>query len=286
MSITEEDKQKFLTWWNKIGEEAIGKAKIDNVGIQNLIKKTDTFQEQIVTSIQELSESQFADEEEESSYTYPEGYIVKGIAEQVKILRELFPSIGFADESVAEQPLPQHAEGWFAIPRWQTIDITYGEAVEKVLDMISKTRDGKFGNPADNQLGVQYLRQHARTVKMWEKIGDQQKGFDILVVPAQFGLRHRGRSVRRAREVFEINEFGLGVFAVGIMLLTHPEREIQWEQLHVDCAGDEFAVFADGDFWKAPLIDIHGDKIRFNTCDFTISDESGGSASAFLLEEK
>jgi len=50
------------------------------------------------------------------------------------------------------------------------------------------------------------------------------KHHDILVVPAQFGLRHRGRSVRRVREVMNANEFGLGVFAIGIMLLTHPER--------------------------------------------------------------
>ncbi|MBU0624750.1 hypothetical protein KKF05_00220 [Patescibacteria group bacterium] len=108
--------------------------------------------------------------------------------------------------------------------------------------------------------------------------------FDILVVPAQFGLRHRGRSVRRAREVFMANEFGLGAFAIGIMLLTHPEREVQWEQLHVDCAGDEFAPEAGGGFSGAPLFRFSGGGVGFSARWFDDAYEFCGSASAFLSQ--
>ncbi len=225
---------------------------------------------------------QFADEEVESSYAYPKGYKVKGITEQTNILRQLFPGIGFADEKIAEQPLPTNAEGWFAIPKWQTLAPTYGEAVEKVLAMIASKR--KFYNYRDGQLGAEYLRQHAKTVKMFQKLGDEQKDFDILVVPAQFGLRHKGRSVRRAREVFAANEFGLGAFAIGIMLLTHPEREVQWEQLHVDCAGDEFAPGADGGVSDAPIFGFRDGKVEFGAYWYDDARELFGSASAFLSQ--
>jgi len=274
---------------NRFGSDAIEKVLaelgLDNPGAQRVIEHGDDFSEAIrtaaITSLKDLSVSdKFKDEEVQSSYAYPKGYKVKGITEQTNILRQLFPGIGFADEKIAEQPLPPNAEGWFAIPKWQTLAPTYGEAVEKVLAMIASKR--KFYNYRDGQLGAEYLRQHAKTVKMFQQLGDEQKDFDILVVPAQFGLRHKGRSVRRAREVFAANEFGLGAFAIGIMLLTHPEREIQWEQLHVDCAGDEFAPGADGGFSGAAVFDFSDGKVEFSADWFVSASDRYGSSSAFL----
>ena len=282
-SITDGQKKQYLRFVEDAAERALKETALDKDGIQKLIENGDEFQARIVTGIKELSVSnQFADEEVQSSYAYPKGYKVKGITEQTNILRQLFPGIGFADEKLAEQPLPPNAEGWFAIPKWQTLAPTYGEAVEKVLAMIASKR--KFYNYRDGQLGAEYLRQHAKTVKMFQKLGDEQKDHDILVVPAQFGLRHKGRSVRRAREVFTANEFGLGAFAVGIMLLTHPEREVQWEQLHVDCAGDEFSPDADGDFSSAPIFYFNDGKVELHAGWYDNADEDYGSASAFLSQ--
>ena len=282
-SITDGQRKQYKRFVEDAADKALAEAGLDKDGIQKLIENGDEFQARIVTGIKELSVSnQFADEEVQSNYAYPKGYKVKGITEQTNILRQLFPGIGFADEKLAEQPLPPNAEGWFAIPKWQTLAPTYGEAVEKVLAMIASKR--KFYNYRDGQLGAEYLRQHAKTVKMFQKLGDEQKDFDILVVPAQFGLRHKGRSVRRAREVFTANEFGLGAFAIGIMLLTHPEREVQWEQLHVDCAGDEFAPDADGDFSVAPIFFFSDGMVRFDAGWYDYASERYGSASAFVSQ--
>lgn len=282
-TVTDGQKKQVKRFAEDAVDRAIAEGLLDKDGIQKLIENGDEFQARIITGIKELSVSnQFADEEVESSYAYPKGYKVKGITEQTNILRQLFPGIGFADEKIAEQPLPVNAEGWFAIPKWQTLAPTYGEAVEKVLAMIASKR--KFYNYRDGQLGAEYLRQHAKTAKMFQKLGDEQKDYDILVVPAQFGLRHRGRSVRRAREVFQANEFGLGAFAVGIMLLTHPEREVQWEQLHIDCAGDEFAPDADGGFSYAPVFYFSDGKVKFHASWFVSAVEYYGSASAFLSQ--
>ena len=80
------------------------------------------------------------------------------------------------------------------------------------------------------------------------------------------------------------NEFGLGAFAIGIMLLTHPEREVQWEQLHVDCAGDEFAPDAGGVFSVAPIFRFHVGEVEFGADWFDRADENCGSASAFVSQ--
>ncbi|MCX6786953.1 MAG: hypothetical protein NTY93_00265 [Candidatus Kaiserbacteria bacterium] len=224
----------------------------------------------------------FKDEEVESSYGYLSGYKPKGITEQTNILRQLFPGVGFADEKLAERPVPANAEGWFAIPKWQTIAPTYGEAVEKVLAKISETRKGKFKNWREGNLGRDYLKQTAKTEKVFQTLGDEQKDHDILVVAAQFGLRHRGRSVRRAREVMQVNEFGLGAFAVGIMLLTHPERLMNYDDLYVDCAGDEYAPEADGGFSYAPFFCFHDGEVGFGASWFVNAFDNYGSSSAFL----
>lgn len=265
---------------------ALQQVPLDKDGLQKLISRGDEFNaaiaRAIVNATRDLSVSnEYADEEVKSTYGYLSGYKPKGITTQTNRLRELISGVGFADEKLADQPLPAGAEGYFAIPRWETIAPTYGEAVEKVLALISKTRDGKFYNYREGKLGAQYLREHDRSVAMWKRIGEAQKGYDILVVPAQFGLRHRGRSVRRARAVFNTSEFGLGAFAVGIMLLTHPERLKDYDDLWIDCAGDEYSPGAVGQFDRAPFFSFYDGRVKFRTLWVAYALGGCGSASGF-----
>jgi len=198
-----------------------------------------------------VMKNQFANEEWESSSGYSSGYSKpKNITEQIKLLRQLkqgidlrphfWPFRDYTDKKITEQPLPPGAEGWFAIPMWQSVGKTYEEALEKVLLLICKQRYGKFRHYFEALPGQKYLRRHERTAEKLNALCETQKGYDILVVAAQFGLRHRGRSVRRAREVFMVNEFGLGVFEVACMILTHPDRIADPKDLGIDCAGDEY----------------------------------------------
>jgi hypothetical protein len=70
------------------------------------------------------------------------------------------------------------------------------------------------------------------------------------------------------------------------MLLTHPEREVRLEQLHVDCAGDEFSLDAVGDFSLAPIFNFSdsGGWVGFSVYQFGSAGVRYGSASAFLLQ--
>ena len=287
LSITSGQVRQILRFGSDAIEKILEELGLDKNGAQRVIEHGDDFSSAIraatSASLKNLSVSdRFKEEEIESSYAYPSDYKVKGITEQTNILRGSFPDIGYAHEYIANKPLPPNAEGWFVIPRWEKIAPTYCEAVKKVLAIIGSKR--KFYNYREGQSGPQYLRQHARTVKMFQRLGDEQKDYDILIVPAQFGLRHRGRSVRRAREVFAANEFGLGAFAIACMLLTHPEREVQWEQLHVDCAGDEFAPGADGVFHHAPDFRFDDGEVEFSTHWVSNTSANDGSASGFFQQ--
>lgn len=268
-------------------EKVVAELGLDNPGAQRVIEHGDEFVEAVriaaLASLNDLSVSdRYKNEEVKSTFGYLSGYKKpEGITEQTNILRQAFPELGNACEKIAQGEVPKGAEGWFAIPKWETMAPTYGEAVQKVIDAIKKSRDGKFYNYREGELGENQLRQSARTSAVFQKLALEQKDHDILVVPAQFGLRHRGRSVRRVREVLLGNEFGLGAFAVGIMILTHPERLMNYDDLLIDCAGDEFAPGADGKFSGAPFFYFDGGEVEFGTSDVSGADDDYGAASGF-----
>ena len=208
------------------------------------------------------SSDKFKDEEVASTRTYPPTYRVRPIEAQVTELRKLFPALGGCFEKIARRPVPEGAEAWFAIPRWQALAPTYNEAVEMFVEVLASKR--KFSNRIIGKLGPTYLRQSERS-KLAEKIlADQQQGCDILVVAAQAGMLHRGCSARRTRVAMAGNEFGLGVFAFGSILLTHPERLSTGETLMIDCGGDEYSVRGDYTFDRVPLFDYDMAGIEFS----------------------
>lgn len=291
-SVTEPQKKQYFRFvedaTSKGAELALEQVVLDKDGLQLLLTRGGEFNAAIaaviVAKTRELSLSnQFANEEVRSSYGYPDGYRVKPILEQVATLKGFFPNLATNDEvleELASRPLPAGADGWFAIPRYDKVGSDYNDGFLKVLSALASKR--KFYNYREGKLSEQYLRQSERAIAMWKKISEEEgQGGDILIVAAQFGFRHRGRSVRRAREVMVANEFCLGAFAVGCMLLTHPEREVRWEQLHIDCAGDEYAPDGDGQFVDAPIFRFIVGRLEFDTYRFGRAIGSYGSASGF-----
>src|SRR3989344_6999655 len=130
-SVTDGQKKQI----KRFVEDAVDRVLADNVldkdCAQKIIGSGAELQARVITAIRELSvPNEFADEEVASNYGYLSGYKPKCITEQTNILRQFFPGIGYANEKLAEQPLPEGAEGWFAIPRWQKVAKTYPEAVQ------------------------------------------------------------------------------------------------------------------------------------------------------------
>lgn len=280
-----DEERKQLT---RLAEDAMAKALIvvnpSHAGAQRVQTHGNDIVNAIIDKVRELSKAEeFKDEEVASKCGYVSGYQKpKRIVEQDALLRQIFPGIGFADESLVRRPLPQSAEGWFAIPRWETLAPSYGEAVEKVLAALSDRCGGNCINYREGKLGERYFRQTDASWIAFQKLDEEQKGHDILVMAAQFGIVHRGRSVRRARAMMRFNEFGLGAFAVAIMLLTHPERLQHYDDLWIDCAGDEYSPDGDGNFENTPYFGFYGGWLEFQTGRFEDANDLYGSASGFL----
>lgn len=242
--------------------------------------------------------NKYASEVVTSAYAYPPEYNgPKPIDEQIRTIAQIFPCLDMArtlDYAARLPELPEGAEGWFAIPSvgalarahfHEVMDPAeqYCQAILLVLAQIKASRP--FYNYRDGQIDTKHLRMHARTAQAMERIIEVQTG-DILIVAAQLGLRHRGNSTRRARETFVTNEYGLGSLAVGSIALTHPERYVRWEQLHTDCAGDEFDPKADGVFGCALCLYFRGDGVGFVTDDVDGPTARFGSASGFLSQSE
>lgn len=288
-TTTDGQRKQFFRFLEDAGEKAFSAVSLDRDSLQRLIENGGEFQDRIIAAIKELSiTNQFADEEVSSSYGYLSGYQPKDVVAQTNVLRELFPGIGYANQDMLAQmekgeiSLPPGAEGFFAIPHWSKVAPTYQAAVEKVLDLLAKAYGGRFTNYRKGELGPNQLRETSKKARAMEAL-QQAQNADILLVPAQFGLRHRGRSVRRARSVMNGSEFSLGAYEIGIMLLTHPDRLQNVDDLWLDCAGDEFSPDADGDFRRAPVFEFRGGGLKFYTRWFSAANAYSGSASGFAL---
>lgn len=203
----------------------------------------------------------FAGEEVKSVLEYPERYAVRPISVQLEVLSGYFPELD-VDTALARSKklpsLPQGAEGWFAVPREGILD-SYDEHVVKVFECLKRNR--LFFVMKHEGIDVKETRLTDRTIRALDIFGNAPGG-DILLIPAQFGLRHRGRSVRRVRMMYAPNEFGLGAFMVGCMLLTHPNRLEQMAQLAIDCPGDE-CLTPNGEWTATTAFAFRASKVCF-----------------------
>jgi hypothetical protein len=154
--------------------------------------------------------------------------------------------------------------------------------VEILLEAFAKRR--RFSNRIVDRLEETFLRQSERSILAQEILDDQQQGSDILVVAAQAGMLHRGTSARRTRVAMAGNEFGLGVFAVGSILLTHPERLSSTETLMIDCCGDEYSLHGDRIFDRVPLFDYDLTGIEFSAFYEDRARNLWGSPTGFLYK--
>ena len=187
----------------------------------------------------------FADEEVESSVGYPAGFQIHAPQEQLKAWKRYFPELQECSPVPTKLYLSDGAEGWAVIPKPSRIADSYHDALEMMLNIMAEK--GAFKNWLEGKLSSDRLRLTERTETALKMLQDNTPG-DFLIIPIQFGMRHRGRSVRWARACFIENEFGLGPYEAAALLVTHPDRISDSSQLCIVCAGCEYSSNADGRF--------------------------------------
>jgi len=292
-SVTTRDDKglKFMS----VVDAAYNKAKLSETEAQR-VNDTPGLAEVIAKFIADnRSPNQFKGEETSSNYTYPQEYRgPRQIEEQIKVIAEIFglDSAQAFEYAKTLPQLPEGAEGWFAIPSVNALaakhfsEVTdpaekYCRAVQLVIEKLAASR--KFYNYRDGQIDPQHLRVHSRTAYALDLITQEQKG-DILIIAAQLGMRHRGKSIRRAREVFVPKEFGLEAIAGGSIALTHPERFVRSEELDMDLSGNEWSWDADGSFGYALSLDFRGGGVGLGASEVGSVARYFGSASGFLSQ--
>jgi hypothetical protein len=288
-NTTEQQNAALQQYLAEAVREAYGTAidELDRQSVESVLQSHNELKSeivgQIVNAIQRHAVSnKYLSEAVGSDRGYPANYRVRPIEAQTTGLRTAFPKLGSCIEKLARLPLPEGAEGWFAIPRWQALAPTYDEAAEMMLEMLGKRR--RFSNRIAGRLSEAFLRQTARSRLADEILADQQAGNDILVVAAQAGMLHRGWSARRTGAAMAGNEFGLGVFAFAATLLTHPERLSSSDALMVDCCGDEYSIHGDSTFDRIPLFDFDPSGIEFSIFYEDRARNLWGSPTGFLYE--
>lgn len=296
--ITSAQTDKVADLGREAVKTAVGKVNPTSTDAQTgIISAGGEFKDRVEEAVKAIildmtTPNKYADEVVSSSYAYPKEYKMKPINEQIKTIATIFGvDPKEALEFIKTLPaLPDGAEGWFAIPKVSVVGkihfpaitdsaMQYCEAVKLVHKKLAETRS--FTNYRNGEIVPSQLRVHTRTAGFLEELENQQQG-DILVIATQYGIRHKGKSVRRARETFSGNEFGLTSFILGCMALVHPERYVRWEELDTDCAGDEFSPDADGSFSRSPYFDFDDDRLEFAASDVSSAYDSYGSASGFV----
>lgn len=222
----------------------------------------------------------FGEEEVGSSMLYPAGRKIKTIQQQLLLLTEYFPSIKAEVSGMDE--LPDATERWVVVPRHSVIASDYNKALEIALDFLQRERP-YFLNWRKGELGKDYLRLTRRTERALNKLNGAVLG-DCLAIPAQLGLRHLGRSARRAHVLLKPNEFGLGPFETAIFLLTHPEWLSAPNDLGVDCIGCEYTPYGHGYFKYILFFYFSGDTLRFGDRWCGCPDRKFGPATGFLFQ--
>ncbi|MFA5013028.1 MAG: hypothetical protein WC520_00485 [Candidatus Paceibacterota bacterium] len=241
---------------------------LDKDSVQRLIEKGDLFQEGFTNLVRRLSASQYQWPARELEYGNDSVYErVKDVSDQIEILQKCFPNIELsANMELLKRPLPTNAEGLFAIPCWQLIADAYEEAVQEVFDLIRIQRKEGPYNGFVQGIRSSRLKQRSVVEQAFKKMREQQKGFNTLLVPAQFGILYRDYYLAEASGGFRRKEFGLDVFSIGIMLLTHPERLKRSNNLPIACCGDVYFLKMHGDdpvYSGVPLFAVSSDNVKY-----------------------
>jgi hypothetical protein len=222
----------------------------------------------------------FANEVCRSAYTYPGGFRFRTIGEQLRFWHEYFPKLKPPHGTIEIRDLPEGAEGWAVVPKPRLIAASDDEALNFVLSLLGKVKGRPLKNHLEGGLEPGWMRQTKRTAEALKKLDASSPG-GYRVFPYQFGLRHRARSVRLARAKMGPTEFGLGLYEVICLLLTHPDRIRKNFQLNIDCAGSKYGI-PGGDLDDCPSFNWGVEHLRLANHWIGQPAKYFGSASGFM----
>ncbi len=185
----------------------------------------------------------YANQEILCSATYPENWRMLPVARQAELLKQFFDELDVSQVQKVAQGImvPEGFDGLAVIPKFAAIadlahDYTFppfNVAMKRLMRVFSQEFEGFKRDAFAWSPGTAGLYEPTRA--FLEELAESTPG-DCLVMPVQTGILHRGRSVQRARVCYTDDEYGLDMFSVGCILLTHQGR-LAADALHIICPG-------------------------------------------------
>ena len=179
---------------------------------------------------------------------YPKNYQVKNIEDQIQLISSVFGLYPTYAKIFAKnlKKLTKGPEAYFSIPKISAVAGKYFPEIKNekekyynVTNFILSLLADSLGLSLENKEEI--LKKCSMSKKTSEKLLELesiQEG-DILIIPAQFGKLHAGKTTDEAISTFADNEFGLDIYILGCMLLTHPELISSFKE-SMFCMGNEY----------------------------------------------
>lgn len=232
---------------NKL-KQKLTEQNLDAHHVSRMMRTMDARWDVVIQSMVDLGKFRFENEEVASISNYGKFYKgPKPIEEQISLLASLLGlDSSHALAYIQQLPsLPEGAEGWFAVP-------SVGDCEGITDSSIAKIVFEKLGEVTDVDWDVNFESAELHNAKFsceirkaFSYLRKMQPG-DIWIIPAQLGMRHRGRSPRCAQEKYLKGEFGLSSYMFVSILLNHLDLMRQSYDLGAICAGDYFDEEWDG----------------------------------------
>ena len=254
--------------------------------------------EKFIAGCLRLIKPSHSEEYERSIQVYPSTYRVKSLSEQVQCLMQCFCDLRLSKAcekliiriESGQVKLPEGAEGWFVVPDCRNdpraFGANYSEDLQTVFRTIGDHNDAYITSVYhSDELGSEYLHQSTRTERLKRELSSRQDYQDLLVFPAQFGMRYRGYSGRLVQKMVmrTPGEFSLGAVDTGFMLLTHPDRLINYGDLWVSCPGDKLRPIDKMFPSNVPRFRYMGGKLEFDAVSSNEANARTGAATGFLI---
>lgn len=235
-----------------------------------------------------------------SAYGYHSGYSGgKTVAYQISILkqhdwgRQVNWELNPEQEHILNLPLPNGSEGYFVdvfdpgmVSDHEVASFDHSRHIFFALQALSKQMPGKVTNHRNSKFDPSFYRRHRKSAeKMWKLWDSQGCPTELILIPAQFGIRHRGKSVMQSRVMTRDPEFSLDAHEGLAMLLTHGNRLADHDDLWIDFPGSEYSKDGEGEFNHSLYMRVQDGGIRFDAGDARYARARYGSITGFLLQQ-
>lgn len=284
--------------------DRIRKSGIGDDGLQAIIEAGGEFQQDLDPILGKFADrarkqgNEYSDERDKPNPAW--SYDTATLPTTKKQIQNLRKALGIKPIIIPWQgETPPEADGLIAVTSLSDLGAAfkiadplgegYGPLIEKTVELLGASVP-KFVNYRKGALTNRHVRLHAAVKARWEALEAREPAVPrkvrVFLLPVNTGKLYQGFSPRNARmnALDSTNRLPLDPAAVACILIAWPERLVRYEQVFIDCSGDEYSPGGGGSFGCVPYFCFRDGALKFGCYDAGSPRDYGGTAVAFLPE--